>query len=119
MSTFADRLKILQGDKSLRGFAKHLKTGVQTLSNYLNGRGVPLDFAVHVWRQTNCDFFWLTTGESPATFESCDKPYGNGRIKELPIDEGDFIKEWNRLSDEEKKLMLGVIKSMKGKVKND
>lgn len=60
---FAQRLKMLQGDRKVVEFARFLEVNNSTLWNYLEGRVPPADFLAMVIKKTGVNGHWLLTGD--------------------------------------------------------
>ena len=58
-----NRLKLLQGDLSVREFADRLSTSSSTLWQYLQGRTPPAEIIVRVCERYDVCAWWLLTGE--------------------------------------------------------
>lgn len=66
MNEFANRLKNIMGELSVRKFAAELGMSPTTVQEYLKGRVPPADFIVRVCERFNVDSWWLLTGEGVA-----------------------------------------------------
>lgn len=63
MNEFADRLKIIVGDRSVRSFALELDISPSTVHEYLKGRVPPADFSARVCEHFNVSAEWFLKGE--------------------------------------------------------
>lgn len=62
-----DRLKEIQGEMSVREFARALDVGSSTIHGYLCGRTPPVEIVVRVCERFNISPWWLMTGEGAKT----------------------------------------------------
>jgi len=60
-----ERLRELQGNKSLRDFAEEVDINQSTLHNYLRGRTPPANIVAHICRQLFVNPEWLLLGTGP------------------------------------------------------
>ncbi len=58
-----ERLNEVQGSSSISAMARQCGIGISTLYNYLKGRGVPAEMAVHICKAMHVNVGWLLTGE--------------------------------------------------------
>lgn len=111
---FKNRLAMIIGDESIRGFSERCSVSDTTLRDYLRGKSFPtLDRLCSIATAANVDLAWLATGVYPQTKEVVAKESINTNmikvpqfdlkasagcgclvISEEPIAEFSFSKEW-------------------------
>lgn len=68
VSTIAERLAEIQGEKSSRQFAMSLGISPSTWWEYLQGREPPMSVLILIGKKLGIDVWWLSTGEGPKYF---------------------------------------------------
>ena len=115
------RLKLLQGDLSVREFADRLSISSSTLWQYLRGRTPPAEIIVRVCERYDVTAWWLLTGNG-------EKDYGKFRevtqLMELLYKNDlmlELVKRIAGLGDLEMGMLLGIadyLASLRGQQKD-
>jgi transcriptional regulator with XRE-family HTH domain len=119
---YGDRIRALRNRKGLKleKFSEPLSVGFKTVSSYENGNAVASEAIVReLERIYLMNRNWYETGEGemllPTVTESSPVYSVTKIIEGIRPDQSELLQEWERLTNEERKLALDVMKSMKGR----